>query len=119
MSQQITGRALIQVDGERLLTENGANLDPGGTSREAMTGGGEVQGFQESDNAPSLSVPIRHTKDVSPARLNSLTDATVIFETDNGARWILRGAFTTNTVALDVSAGNVTLEMSCMQIDEV
>lgn len=118
MSRQITGRATVQVDGERLLTENGATLDPGGTSREAVTGGGEVQGYRESDSAPSLSVPVRHHKEVNLKRLNELIDATVIFETDTGRQWILRGAFTTNTLSLDVSAGNFTLEMSAMQVDE-
>lgn len=119
MSRQITGRATIQVDGERLLAENAATLNIGGASREAMMGGGEVQGYQETDEAPSLSVTVRHTADLSLKKLGAITDATVFFETDTGKQFILRSAFTTNPIALETGAGNVRLEMSAHQVDEI
>ena len=42
---QITGKAVIRVDGEEWRTEDGAKLNPGGVTREAKVGGGKVHGF--------------------------------------------------------------------------
>ena len=44
---QITGKAVIRVDGEEWRTEDGAKLNPGGVTREAKVGGGKVHGFAE------------------------------------------------------------------------
>ena len=41
---QITGKAVIRVDGEEWRTEDGAKLNPGGVTREAKVGGGKDQG---------------------------------------------------------------------------
>ena len=51
---QITGKAVIRVDGEEWRTEDGAKLNPGGVTREAKVGGGKVHGFAEKTKEPEL-----------------------------------------------------------------
>lgn len=116
---KITGRAIIHVDGERLQTENGATLNPGGSNRTSMVGGGEVHGFQEEDVAPSMECSVRHKKGVSLRQLSDITDATVLFETDTGEQYILRDAFTTEPASLNAGDGTVALKMEAIACDEV
>nr|BDD45831.1 Mu phage tail tube protein GpM [Gammaproteobacteria bacterium] len=116
---QITGRAIINWNGKRLRSENGATLNPGGASREAKTGGGQVHGYMESDVPPSMECTVFHDKSLSLRELSDITDATVTFETDTGSQYILRDAWTTEPVALDTGNGTVGLKMEAISCDEV
>ena len=42
---QLTGKAIIRVDGQEWRCEDGASLDVGGVKREAKAGGGKVHGY--------------------------------------------------------------------------
>ena len=50
---QITGKAIIKVDGNQWRTTDGCKLHPGGVEREAKVGGGKVQGYSEKSKARS------------------------------------------------------------------
>lgn len=119
MSKKITGRAIITVDGKRLKSESGATLNPGGSNRSSVMGGGEVHGYQEEDVAPSLECTVFHNKETSLRELSDITGATVLFETDTGAQYILRDAFTTEPASLSSSDGTVGLKMEAIACDEV
>ena len=115
---QVTGRAIIRVDGTELRTLDGATLDIGGVDREAMKGGGKVHGYKEADKEPEMDCKVAHTKDLSLKWLGSITDATVIFECDSGPRFILRKAWTMNPPQLAASDGSIDLKMSAIAVDE-
>lgn len=115
---QITGRATIRWDGEVLRTDNESTANPTGTEREAVTGGGQVHGFRESDVAPTLSLNVVDDGKMSIKALGDITNATVLFETDTGRRLVFRGAFTTNQPELNVSGGTISVEMSAIEVDE-
>lgn len=115
---QITGKAVIRVDGKELRTLDGATLNPGGVSREAMKGGGKVHGFKETDVEPTMECKVAHTADLSLKELGDITNATVIFECDTGRRYVLREAWTTEPPALDAGAGSVDLKMAAIECDE-
>lgn len=119
MSKQITGRATITVDGKRFKTDNGATLNPGGSNRSSVTGGGEVHGYQEEDVAPSMECTVYHDKDTSLRELSDITGATVLFETDTGAQFILRDAWTMEPASLNSKDGTVDLKMEAISCDEV
>lgn len=116
---KITGRAFITYDGKRLKTESGATLNPGGSNRSSVMGGGEVHGFQEEDVAPSMECNVFHNKETSLRELSDITDATVLFETDTGRQYILRDAFTTEPCTLNAGDGTVPLKMEAIACDEV
>lgn len=114
----VTGRAIIRVDGKELRTLDGATLNPGGVSRQAVKGGGKIHGYKEEDMEPTVECKVAHTPDVSLKELGNITDATVIFETDNGKRHVLRNAWTAEPPSLDSSAGAVDLKFAAIECDE-
>ncbi|MCY1280309.1 Phage tail tube protein [compost metagenome] len=94
------GRATITYNGKRLRTREGATLNLGGTSRTAEAlDTGEV-GYSETTAAPELSCTVPLTDDLAVQELRDLVDANVVFESDTGLSWVIREAFTTNTVSI-------------------
>jgi len=84
---QLTGKAIIRVDGQEWRCEDGASLDVGGVKREAKAGGGKVHGYTEETVPPELECKAYHTKDTDVTAINKIIDATVLFETDTGDRY--------------------------------
>ncbi|ADU63400.1 MULTISPECIES: phage tail tube protein [Pseudodesulfovibrio] len=115
---QVTGKAIIRVDGTELRTQDGATLNPGGEKREAQVGNGKVHGYKEETQAPELECQVFHTADLSLKALGAITSATVMFETDTGAVFVLREAFVTDVPSLNVKDGTVGLKMSAISCDE-
>ncbi|WP_027366935.1 phage tail tube protein [Desulfocurvibacter africanus] len=116
---QVTGKAVIRVDGQELRTLPGATLDTGGVTRKPITGGGKVHGYQEEDKAPELDCQIARTKDLDVKWLGSLVNATVMFEEDIGEKHLLREAFTMETPVINSQDGSVALKMSAVSCDKV
>jgi hypothetical protein len=119
MSRKFTGRATIVVDGKRLKADSGATLNVGGSNRTAVMGGGEVHGYREEDVVPSMECTVNHNKDLSLRELSDITGATVLFETDSGAQFVLREAWTTEPASLNSKDGTVSLKMEAIACDEV
>ena len=115
---QVTGKAIIRVDGNELRTADEATLSIGGVSREAVVGAGKVHGHTESTVAPELECTIYHTADTSLKEIAAITDATVLFEADTGRRFILTGAFVTDVPSLKVKGGEVDVKMSALTCEE-
>lgn len=115
---QVTGKAIIRVDGNELRTLDGATLNPGGVNREAMKGGGKVHGYKEEDMEPTVECSVAHTKDLSLKELGAITDATVMFETDTGKQFILRNAWVSEPPGLDANSGGVSLRFAAISCDE-
>ena len=114
---QLTGKATIRVDGSILAAEDGATLNPGGANRTPESHGGEAH-YVEQEVPPTLEVSILHGADTDIIALSAITEATVMFECDTGQTFILRGAFTTEPVTLDASAGKAALKMSASSCDK-
>lgn len=94
------GRATIAYNGKRLRTKEGATLNLGGTSRTAEALDDGSVGFYEATTAPELSCTVPLTHDLNVEELRNLTDANVVFESDTGKSWVIRQAFTTNTISV-------------------
>ncbi|WP_018169089.1 phage tail tube protein [Thioalkalivibrio sp. ALMg9] len=116
---QITGKATVKVDGDELLADANATLNPGGNNREAVLGPRGVQGFREESVAPELEVTVRHTENTDLIALARITNATVTFETDTGDAYLLRRAFTTEPPPLSSGEGNVTMRMSAYAVERI
>lgn len=103
------GRATISFNGKRLRTKPGATLNLGGTSRapEALDDGSV--GYAESTAAPELNCTVPLTQDLGVEELRNLTDANVVFESDTGQGWVIREAFTVDTVSV---GADVALKLS-------
>ncbi|GAA4651680.1 hypothetical protein GCM10023116_39640 [Kistimonas scapharcae] len=109
---QITGKAVIRVDGQELRSLDGASLNVGGMSREAKTGSNRIWGHTEKITAPELSLKVAHTRDTDLIALGKITDATVDFETDTGDRYIIVEAWVSEPPSLSADSGEVDLKFS-------
>lgn len=114
---QVTGKANIYVDGGQLRVDDDATLDPGGKVRKPVMAGGRTY-YSEEDKEPELEFTVLHTRDTSLKKLNAITDATVIFQTDTGKRYVLTGAFVTDTAKLKTKGGEVAVKMSAVTCEE-
>lgn len=116
---KITGTATIRIDGRELRSLQGAVLNPGGIIRVAQKGHKGVHGYSEELVEPTMECKIVDTRDLSILRLNAVTDATVLFETDTGKRYLLAPAWTSEPCALNSGAGEVDLKMAAKTCKEL
>lgn len=103
------GRATVSYNGKRLRSKPGATLNLGGTSRAPEPLDDGTVGFAESTAAPELSCTVPLTADLSVQELRDLSGANVVFESDTGVSWVIRDAFTVDTVSV---GADVTLKFS-------
>ncbi len=90
---QITGRVRVSVNGALVRSKSGAKFSGiGGVNRKAVKGH-QMWGFAEETAEPKIEATLAHTKDLSLTALNQIVDATVTFECDTGATYILRHAW--------------------------
>ncbi|MEW6647189.1 MAG: phage tail tube protein [Pseudomonadota bacterium] len=118
MSKKLTGRAEVFVDGKKLEMENGATLNPGGYTRSPERHGGDTY-YTEDEIAPSVDGVLLHTADADLISLSNITGATLMFHCDTGQKYMLRGAFVTEPVALDAKAGKAPIKFAARSCDKV
>jgi hypothetical protein len=118
MTQKVTGRAVITVDGVRLESRPGATLDPGGVSRSTVVGDSGVHGFQEAVRPATVQCTVSHKADVSLAKINGITSASVLFETDSGKAFLLSNAWTDGASTLG-STGEVPINFTAAKCEEL
>lgn len=118
MSGKVTGVATIRVDGREMPTERGATLNPGGVNRPTRMAGKRVF-FNEEPVAPTLQCTVLHTEEIDLIDLNTITNATVLFECDNGQDYMLTGAFVTETNELNSAEGQVRLNMAARRCERI
>lgn len=94
------GRATITYNGMRLASKPGATLNLGGTSRTPEPLDDGTVGYAESTAAPELSCTVPLTAGLAVEDLRNLVDANVVFESDTGLSWVVREAFTVDTVSV-------------------
>ena len=118
MSNKITGRVTLQVNGKNLLSKRGATLDYGGVKRTPIMGSNQVNGYSEEIMAPTVNCTISHTAATSLAELANYVDETLIFQTDVGRVYVLSQAFLTEPPKLAENEGDVSLAFAAVTCDE-
>lgn len=117
---KIPGRATIRVNGRFHDSLPGATIEPGGTQNTAQPGTWEIHRSEALIPAKvSASFPAK--AGVSVQYYQGLTDVEVTFITDTGQTYILRDAFVTNIVSLQVgnSGGFFPVEFSSNPSEEL
>ncbi|WP_137972411.1 phage tail tube protein [Pseudomonas sp. F(2018)] len=118
MSGQVTGIATIRVDGQEIPSEKGATLNPGGVNRTPRMAGKRVF-YNEEPVAPTLQCTVLHTDEIDLIDLNTIKDATVLVECDNGQDYLLTGAFVTETAELNTGEGQVRLNFAARTCERI
>lgn len=116
---QFLGRATIRANGQVIESAPGAALDLGGTKRVPVTVGNTI-GYAEQTAPATLEFETVLKAGQSLDTIRNLKDATVIYEADTGQRFVIRDAFTTDTITLkDGEGGNVAVKMAGQGAEEV
>lgn len=114
---QVTGRVFITLGGKRIASKEGATLKYGGIEREAVVADTGVVGPQEKITVPEIDCTVVHTKEVSLKELQAIKDATMSFDTDTGASFVLRSAFYAS--GLELSKGELKVKFQAIECEEV
>lgn len=103
---QVTNKVLIYLNGVLYESKNGATLNTGGITREAIVSDNKVIGPSESIEAPSVEATFIHTADVSLQALNDFK-GTITFQMDTGITWVIQDAWSAGNAKL--SKGEITV----------
>lgn len=101
---QYLGRVTVRVNGEGLESKPGANIDLGGITRESIVSD-QGMGFKETPKPSRVECEMSVKRGTSVEALRTLTDATLVFDTDTGQSYIVRNAYTAETPKLTGDAG--------------
>ncbi|UXF57493.1 tail tube protein [Chromohalobacter phage YPCBV-1] len=118
MSGRITGVVTIRVDGQEIPSERGATLNPGGVNRTTKMAGRRPY-YNEEPVAPTLQCTVLHTEELDLIEMNTIRNATVLFESDNGQDYMLTGAFVTETAELNSGEGTFRLNMAARSCERI
>lgn len=103
-----TGVVLVKLDGQTVRTKEGAKLDAGGYERESQDFDGLAgSGYSEKPKASTLTFDVAHASDTDLAILNS-PNVTCIFECDSGVSYVIREAFSNDTVEISDAGGGAS-----------
>lgn len=116
MSNQVTGKVHISVNGKRLASKEGGKLGFGTVEREAVLGDSGVLGYSEKPTTPYIECTIAHKGDTSLKEFQDITDASITFESDTGKVYMLRNAW--NAKAIEMDRGEVALRFEGMSAEE-
>lgn len=86
------GRARVRVDGAELKIDEGASLDIGGVQRNTVKGV-DVYGYSEEAMPAEVDCDVYVDANTDLDYLESISDATVMFECDSGQKYVLAHAW--------------------------
>lgn len=88
---QILGEVVIRANSKQLKTKKGSTLNPGGNTNTTHVGPGRVWGHSKEYTPPTIAVVIAADEDVDVMEINSMTNATITWEGDNGRDYMMTG----------------------------
>lgn len=102
------GQSRITADGVQLTTEPKATIEVGGVQRASVEGDNRA-GFFNSNTKPSkVECSVLMTPGVSLVALQSIDNATVVFECDTGQVYVVRNAYVSDAVSASDGKAKVT-----------
>ena len=108
---QVLGIATIKVNGEQLNSKEGAKLNLGGIQRTPVVAGSKVH-YTERVMPSGLECTLLVTKDTNATKMNTWRNVTITFEGDNGKKYTVNGAFTTEPLEVTDGNGEMPLKLS-------
>lgn len=106
---QAIGRVTVTVDGIKLDNLPGTSINLGSIAREAVETDQGVH-FSEKLKAAGVTVTVPVTKDCPLEAIKGWTDATLLWEGDNGVKYTVKNAFVLDT--LEIKDGKVEVKMA-------
>ncbi|EGU0147643.1 phage tail protein [Vibrio parahaemolyticus] len=89
---RILGEVVIRANSKQLKTKKGSTLNPGGYTNTQHVGPGRVWGNSQEFTPPTIQVVIAADEDVDVIDINSISNATLTWEGNNGVDYMMTGA---------------------------
>lgn len=100
----------MNVNGERVESEKGASLSPGGDIKEAVNSSEGFVGHEVKDNKPAKAkFTVIMTDKISVIDLQQLSGVTLVMEGDDGKSYLVRNASTEGEVEEKSGRAEVTM----------
>lgn len=112
MSERVTGTCIVRINGRSIRSKDGAKLDMGGEDRTPQYADGRLIGFSSKPRAAMVTATLAHTSSSDLAAIRDTVDATIVFESDTGVRYTVRGGFATRPPELTGGEGDVSVEFA-------
>lgn len=93
MSNKLTGRVTITLNGQRYDSKPGASLKLAGVNRAPVVTDAGVAGFTEEPTAAECSFTMPHSAKVSITEIHAMTETNLVFKTDTGKTYVLEKAW--------------------------
>jgi hypothetical protein len=101
---QYIGRVTVRLNGETWESKPGAQIDLGGIERQSQVTDQDM-GFTETPKPSRIEAEFAVKRGLTLDPLQSLTDATAVFEADTGQRWIIKDAYRSDTLVVTGNGG--------------
>lgn len=116
---KLLGRAFIKVDGQELLSKEGAKLELGGIQRNTIVGN-RVHGFSEKVVPGAIECEVSVDAQTRLSTLAKAEAVTVLFEADTGQSYVLRNAWLKDPPVLTANeGGSVPLRFEGPPVEEL
>lgn len=117
---QITGRALIKLDGRLQKSRPGATIRLGGFSRTTQNGDDSVHGYSEAVVSPRIECTFSHDRNTNMTELDNFKDGSILFETDSGKTYIVSEAWRSDDPAtLSTQDGSIPYVFEGLRSEEL
>lgn len=93
MSNKLTGRVTISLNGKSYNSKPGASLKLAGVNRTPVVTDQGIAGYTEEPTPAECSFTMPHSANVSITEINAMTDTNLVFKTDTGKTYVLEKAF--------------------------
>lgn len=106
---KVTGLVYISLDGTKLHSEKGSELDVGGASKEPQMSVHGLVGHAVEEIKPAvITATLIHSADIDVTALQAW-EGNALFETDTGQRYQVRNAAMQGTLTLATNRVKVTI----------
>lgn len=111
----VAGRVTIKANGQVLLNQKGASLDMGGLANTPVVGDNGVHGMTSEYKAPMIDVNLSLTDVTDLNALNSISNASGVFQPDVGQALLLTGMTRTDTLKITPGQqGQIKMQFSAL-----
>lgn len=119
MGTKLLGRVSLKVNGQTILSKRGSTLDPGGEKRTPVVGSSSVHGFSAELMPPMVTCKITQTANLAVTDVAAISDATLLWQGDDGISYVLTGAWCMEPPKLAEVDGEMDVQFCAMTCERV
>ena len=109
-NNQVLGTAIIRIDGKSIRSKPGAGIELGGFERTEVLADGVMIGYSQKPLPAKITATLAHVSSAQYGKMRDMTDVSLVFECDNGARYTVQSAFLVRPPKITGDSGEVEVE---------